>query len=608
METSQKDHPGDDTHMERVQKILHCFICYDRASNARLCPRCSHICCLDCISKWLEDHSQCPHCRSELSVHDLVRANFVEEVNQELEKFAKRGSGVAEELCQAHGSSLQYFCRTCSTSICADCAMFSDVHKGHQFERLEQVYGTRTAGIREKVEKLRQRLAWLASITVQVENRMESVGGAKRERLAEVQTVVEKILTRVETQAKDRAIMLQDHRGECVRAMEMLHEQLQEVETQMQSVPKSMLVARAEELHQALDEVLAIRVDHLGELPREEELNFASEVVPPWQFAEFDIHNYRVHCSTGEVIYSECLCLNGLSWRLKVYPNGNGVAEGRHLSVFLEMVAGLPEPSTYDYRIELLPYDDGAIVAREFTSTFEAGECWGYNRFALIGTLEAEGYLTQDTLLLRFAVRPPTYVQLCGDQARYCDDLEAHAMTLATEVGALRSRLCVAGLGDPEWDDPTQEERAAGEAAQEGMVHSEPQHDMPDSLRSMRSSSAHEEDDSGLGRGPPVAHRWVHRAEPRGRKLPSVPSRDFQEEQCYYAGEPPQLEQELRGNAETENRNIMGSEVEILDDSDRVVYDPACTEGADVEVVEGAVEYDVDRVVTLASLLTGPQK
>ena len=131
-----------------------------------------------------------------------------------------------------------------------------------------------------------------------------------------------------------------------------------------------------------------------------------------------------------------------------------------------------------------------------------------------------------------------------------------------------------------------------GEAAQEGMVHSEPQHDMPDSLRSMRSSSAHEEvwqshyaillascpqawccyhhghdmpydldavatrsvtclatrlpnwskhmtipslsslkdvlnltpfvcsaihqDDSGLGRGPPVAHRWVHRAEPRG--------------------------------------------------------------------------------------------
>ena len=88
------------------------------------------------FQKWLEDHSQCPHCRSELSVHDLVRANFVEEVNQErgtlqkiliesdshpqeLEKFAKRGSGVAEELCQAHGSSLQYFCRTCSTSICA---------------------------------------------------------------------------------------------------------------------------------------------------------------------------------------------------------------------------------------------------------------------------------------------------------------------------------------------------------------------------------------------------------------------------------------------------------------------------------------------------------
>jgi hypothetical protein len=29
--------------------------------------------------------------------------------------------------------------------------------------------------------------------------------------------------------------------------------------------------------------------------------------------------------------------LNGVLWRLKVYPNGNGVAKNNYLSVFLEM-------------------------------------------------------------------------------------------------------------------------------------------------------------------------------------------------------------------------------------------------------------------------------
>ena len=34
--------------------------------------------------------------------------------------MARRSSGAgAEELCETHGAPLQYFCRTCSVSICA---------------------------------------------------------------------------------------------------------------------------------------------------------------------------------------------------------------------------------------------------------------------------------------------------------------------------------------------------------------------------------------------------------------------------------------------------------------------------------------------------------
>jgi tripartite motif-containing protein 37 len=37
---------------------------------------------------------------------------------------------------------------------------------------------------------------------------------------------------------------------------------------------------------------------------------------------------------------------SGLSWRLKVYPNGNGIAKGNYISVFLEMLKGLADSQT----------------------------------------------------------------------------------------------------------------------------------------------------------------------------------------------------------------------------------------------------------------------
>jgi tripartite motif-containing protein 37 len=92
---------------------------------------------------------------------------------------------------------------------------------------------------------------------------------------------------------------------------------------------------------------------------------------------------------THEVIYSEPLIANGLTWRLKVYPNGNGIAKGNYLSIFLEMVAGLAEISKYEYRVEMMNQRNKEIqVLREFASDFEVGECWGYNRFYRIDALE----------------------------------------------------------------------------------------------------------------------------------------------------------------------------------------------------------------------------
>jgi tripartite motif-containing protein 37 len=48
--------------------------------------------------------------------------------------------------------------------------------------------------------------------------------------------------------------------------------------------------------------------------------------------------------------------------------------------------------------------DKSKNVLREFTSDFEIGECWGYNRFFRLDLLINEGFLQQDTLILKLVI------------------------------------------------------------------------------------------------------------------------------------------------------------------------------------------------------------
>lgn len=66
---------------QNIDEIFKCFICFGKIQDAVLCPSCSKLCCRDCIRKWLTDErQQCPHCRCQLQVHQLVNCRFVEEI------------------------------------------------------------------------------------------------------------------------------------------------------------------------------------------------------------------------------------------------------------------------------------------------------------------------------------------------------------------------------------------------------------------------------------------------------------------------------------------------------------------------------------------------
>lgn len=79
--------------IKTIVEVFKCFICMEKLTNARLCPRCSKLCCYPCISRWLnEQRNQCPHCRAPLQISELVNCRWAEEVTQRLDTLQQCNS------------------------------------------------------------------------------------------------------------------------------------------------------------------------------------------------------------------------------------------------------------------------------------------------------------------------------------------------------------------------------------------------------------------------------------------------------------------------------------------------------------------------------------
>lgn len=130
---------GSKTHLEEIFK---CFICFGRVKNAQMCPHCSKLCCNNCIKKWLtEQKSQCPHCRAPLRVSQLVNCRFVTEITSALDNLQIKKEE-DDELCQTHKNKLQYYCTTCQTAICSDCAMIGFTVFLYLFNKLNLMFSS----------------------------------------------------------------------------------------------------------------------------------------------------------------------------------------------------------------------------------------------------------------------------------------------------------------------------------------------------------------------------------------------------------------------------------------------------------------------------------
>ncbi|XP_011863279.1 PREDICTED: E3 ubiquitin-protein ligase TRIM37-like [Vollenhovia emeryi] len=444
---------ADDHSVETLAEVFRCFICMEKLRDAHLCPHCSKLCCYTCIRRWLtEQRSQCPHCRASLHLHELVNCRWVEEVTQQLDTLQAvcisnfRHDDSNRDRCAAHQEKLSVYCWTCRKCICHQCALWGGTHSGHTFKPLEDVYEQHVTQIKAEVGQLNRRLMELISLVQEVERNVESVRAAKDERVREIRNAIELMIARLDSQLKAKLLTLMGQKNSLTLETEQLEALLQEVEYQLHTCTRSELIVKSAELSRKIHQVRKKPMTSFVTAPVP--ADFHSEIVPGYDSATFAMQNFTQLQLKADPVYSAPLHVNGLCWRLKVYPDGNGVVRGNYLSVFLELSAGLPETSKYEYRVEMIHQgsrDTSKNIVREFASDFEIGECWGYNRFFRLDLLATEGYLNTelDTLILRFQVRPPTFYQRCRDQQWYISQLLTVQNQYITQINELKERLAI---------------------------------------------------------------------------------------------------------------------------------------------------------------------
>ncbi|XP_054274625.1 E3 ubiquitin-protein ligase TRIM37-like isoform X2 [Macrosteles quadrilineatus] len=423
----------------------------EKLRDAHLCPHCSKLCCYICIRRWLtEQRSQCPHCRASLHLHELVNCRWVEEVTQQLDTL--QAAGVSQprvddgdrDRCRSHQEKLSVYCWTCRCCICHQCALWGGTHTSHTFKPLEEVYESHANQIKDEIAHLRRRLLELISLVQEVERNVESVRSAKDERVREIRNAVELMIARLDSQLKAKLLTLMAQKSSLTQETEQLEALLQEIEHQLHTRKRSEFIAHSSELSRMIHQVRKKPMASFVTAPVP--ADFQSEIVPGYDSSTFSMQQFTQLQHKADPVYSPPLHVNGLCWRLKVYPDGNGVVRGNYLSVFLELTNGLPDTSKYEYRVEMIHQgsrDASKNIVREFASDFETGECWGYNRFFRLDLLASEGYLNtdSDTLVLRFQVRPPTFFQRCRDQQWYIGQLLHQQNQYVQQMNDLKEQL-----------------------------------------------------------------------------------------------------------------------------------------------------------------------
>jgi hypothetical protein len=231
----------------------------------------------------------------------------------------------------------------------------------------------------------------------------------------------------LKTQSQDLIDKLLNWKSDLEDKIKNIDIDTDKISNEIKNSTKSELIDKSKSIIEKMKK-LKDKLNYDKEINKNFNLNLSSEIpnsiIPTYETAIFKIDNFE-NIKSPEVIYSPELIINGLKWRLKLYPQGNASAKYEYLSIFLELIGKVPEISKYFYILELINFKGKKNFYQEYSSNFSNGECWGYSKFFKLNHLKNDGFINnQGNIIIKIHIRPESFSQLSRDLKNYILSLE----------------------------------------------------------------------------------------------------------------------------------------------------------------------------------------
>lgn len=421
--------------VDHFQELMSCFICFSPVKEPVMCPSCSKFACETCLKNWIIDRkAECPACRTSLGLSQYVRIRFLNDLSSILEKLTRNQSARAIansnhidplEICEEHKIKFQYFCLTCSKSVCADCVMFTNNHEKHQFERMKSILEKKVEAISESLLQLKSCIGEYANYSKELSFRLDELKKAKEEKVDELMSAYRMTKSRLDLDFSARSQKINEEKNKveiCIQTLEGIYA---EIFNQVKNGSIIRTINRNADYQNIINDEIASSFK--PSIPSNIVSDLGSEIVIKAGTASFVLKNFSQMKAKNEIVFSDPLVADGITWRAKIYPNGTGVYKGMYLSVFVEMVKGWEGGGSYYYKVILIkPGNESENIEREYTSEYENSICWGYNRFCKLEDLETQGFWNKesDQIELKYVVRAANHAQKVKDLSCYISTLE----------------------------------------------------------------------------------------------------------------------------------------------------------------------------------------
>lgn len=414
---------------DELREKFNCFICLDLATDPVVIPCCGQIVCSKCLSNWLSSNNgkTCPYCRQEITITKGIPIKWAEK----LKKFLQ----ISVQNCPTHHKTYEFYCKTCSCYLCSDC-LFEELrqttskHKSHSIIKFSEMLSNYKIHIKNELLEIIPHMTKVENTLIEVYEQNKALTAAKNSVIVDMIKKFNEINSNTEKQYEIYEKQIDEAIEQVKNVKQSINDEIKKIEAiinerQYFQNPQKTISASIYQSHLETFQKITKKLPNFESLlsaPDSNDLiiqfNNFSVYIP--NFKEKNEQYKNLPENAIHFFYSQKVKLNGNVWRVKIYPNGNLNGEGTHLSVFLELIRGSGNLSTYSYKLLIKNRSDPTNpslllpdIQREYTSQFAETDSWGWNKAALLETLFNGHYLDEKGgLCIIFSIKPESYYQI----------------------------------------------------------------------------------------------------------------------------------------------------------------------------------------------------